>query len=153
MPSVVRADFRTRDSEAAGRMRALLLALVVLGTVGLILELVLLEHMESLLQWIPLGVLAIGLAASAVLAVKQTARTVRAFQLAMAAFVATALVGLVLHYRGNVAFELEMDSSIAGIDLIWRSLRGATPALAPGAMAQVGLLGLIQSYGHPALRR
>jgi hypothetical protein len=31
------------------------------------------------------------------------------------------------------------------------TLRGAIPALAPGAMAQLGLLGLLVSYRHPAV--
>ncbi len=36
-----------------------------------------------------------------------------------------------------------MDDAADGLVLLWRSLRGATPALAPGALAQLGLLGLI----------
>ena len=35
--------------------------------------------------------------------------------------------------------------------LVWKALRGATPALAPGALAQLGLLGLLYTYRHPAL--
>jgi hypothetical protein len=67
--------------------------------------------------------------------------------------VAAGLVGVFLHYRGNVEFELEREPLLRGLALFREAVRGATPALAPGAMAQLGLLGLVYSYRHPALRR
>jgi len=59
-------------------------------------------------------------------------------------------LGIYFHLRGNVEFALERDPSLTGAGLIWKALRGATPALAPGALAQLGLLGLLFSYKHPA---
>jgi hypothetical protein len=35
--------------------------------------------------------------------------------------------------------------------LLWKVMSGAAPALAPGAMVQLGLLGLIYTFRHPAL--
>ena len=67
--------------------------------------------------------------------------------------VAAGVVGVFLHYRGNVEFELEREPLRADCVCFWEAIRGATPALAPGAMAQLGLLGLVYSYRHPALRR
>jgi hypothetical protein len=131
----------------------MLLALVLFGIIGLALELLLLEHFESVWQWVPLVVLGTGFASGIGVALRPTHRTIRIFQGVMVLFIGTALLGLYLHYDGNVEFEREMDASAEGLDLFWRSLRGATPALAPGAMAQIGLLGLIQAYRHPALRR
>ena len=58
--------------------------------------------------------------------------------------------GVYLHLHGNVEFALERDPSLSGAKLIWKALRGATPALAPGALAQLGLLGLLYTYKHPA---
>jgi hypothetical protein len=46
-----------------------------------------------------------------------------------------------------------MNPSAAGTDLIWESLTGAMPALAPGTMFQLGLVGLLYTYGHPGLGR
>jgi len=60
---------------------------------------------------------------------------------------------VLLHYRGNVEFERERDPSLSGLALVWEALRGATPSLAPGAMAQLGLLGLAITWRHPAARR
>lgn len=141
------------EGQGAGTIRRLLLALVLFGIMGLALELLLLEHFESIWQWVPLVVLGAGFANGIAVAVRPTHLTIRTFQALMALCIGTALLGLYLHYDGNVEFEREMDASARGLDLFWRSLRGATPALAPGAMAQIGLLGLILAYRHPALRR
>lgn len=130
----------------------MLLAVVLFGTLGLMAELVLLEHTESLWQWAPLVVLGGGALSGAAVAIRPTRRAVRAFQSAMVLFVVTGVLGVALHLTGNMEFELEMEASLGGLALLWRSLRGATPALAPGALVQLGLLGLIQAYHHPALK-
>ena len=132
-------------------LRRGLLALILLGIVGLGAELFLLEHTESVWQWLPFGVLGAGLAAGVAVALHPSRVTIRLFQAAMALCVAVGVLGLYLHYDGNVAFERESDPAAAGWDLFWRSLRGATPALAPGALVQLGLLGLVWAFRHPAL--
>jgi hypothetical protein len=40
-----------------------------------------------------------------------------------------------------------------GMDLFSKVMTGAAPALAPGAMVQLGLLGLIYTFRHPALEQ
>ena len=136
----------------ASPLRTLLLALVHLGIIGLIAELVLLEHTDSLAQWIPLAALTLGLGIAVLVALRPGPRSLRSFQGIMALFVVTGCVGLYLHLRGNLEFELENDPSLTGVALIWEALRGATPTLAPGALAQLGLLGLIYTHRHPELR-
>jgi hypothetical protein len=140
--------------EAGGwTVRRLLLVLVHVGILGLLAELFLLGHTESATQWIPLVALAVGLASAVAVALRATPARLRAFQGVMALFVIAGLLGLVLHYRGNVEFELERDASLSGLKLFWESLRGATPTLAPGALFQLGLLGLAYTFRHPALAR
>lgn len=132
-------------------IRQLLLALVLIGIVGLQVELALLRHAESFSQWIPHVTLMIGLLVTGIVALRPTRATLRAFQMVMLLFLVIGLVGVILHYRGNVEFAVERDPSLSGLKLLWKSLRGATPALAPGALSQLGLLGLLYSYKHPAL--
>jgi hypothetical protein len=141
------------NGPGGGEVRRLLLALVLLGMIGLAAELVLLEHVESVWQWVPLAALALGFAAGAALFARPVPVAVHVFRVAMAVFVAAGVLGLYLHVRGNVEFEREMDSGLRGLALVWEALRGATPALAPGALAHLGLLGLACTYRHPALRR
>ena len=133
-------------------MRRVLLALVVVSTVGLLVELLLLEHYESPWQWTPLVLLGVVLAVAAIVAIHATPTNIRVFQGCMVLCIIAGILGLWLHYRGNVEFELERDSSLHGLALFWEALRGATPSLAPGAMTQLGLLGLAFAHHHPALR-
>jgi hypothetical protein len=133
-------------------VRRLLIGLVLLGTLGLIAELLLMEHFDGWQMLIPLVVLGLGLVVSALAALRPTPPVVRIFQGLMGAFILAGLVGLWLHYRGNEAFELEIAPATAGTALIWKAMRGAVPTLAPGALVQLGLLGLIWAYDHPATR-
>jgi hypothetical protein len=56
-----------------------------------------------------------------------------------------------LHYQGNVEFQMEIDPTQHGSELFWKVMRAkAPPALAPGLMAQLGLLGLIYAFRHPS---
>jgi len=134
-------------------LRQLVLAIILLGTVGLVAELLLIDHIESWQQWIPLIALSAGFASTIWVAVRPGPASLRFFQAVMAVFVVAGIAGLYLHYVGNVEFAIERDSSLTGVRLAWKALRGATPALAPGALAQLGLLGLAYTYTHPAKRR
>ena len=132
-------------------LRKLLLALLLLGCIGLAAELFLLEHYEDAWQWAPFGVLVAGIVTAMWLWMAPARRAVRFFQGAMLLFVAAGLLGLWLHFKGNTEWELESDPAMRGVSLVWAALRGATPTLAPGALLQLGLLGLILTYRHPAL--
>ena len=132
-------------------LRQLVLALVLLGIVGLEVELALLRHTESLSQWIPHIALVVGAIVTVAAYLRPRTAVLRAFQAVMALYLVVGVIGIYLHYRGNVEFALERDPSLSGLGLLWKALRGATPALAPGALAQLGLLGLLYTYRHPAL--
>jgi hypothetical protein len=128
-----------------------MLAIVLLGTLGLEVELALLKHADSLTQWIPHVALFVGLLATAAVYLRPGVATLKAFQGVMLIFLIVGALGVFLHLKGNIEFALERDPSLTGAKLIWKALRGATPALAPGALAQLGLLGLLYTYKHPAL--
>ena len=139
------------DSWRSVSLRSILLLLVLIGIVGLIAELLLLKHTDSFNQWIPLIVLTVGLVSSILVLFRPAPGSIRLFRWIMASFVIAGILGLYLHYRGNVEFALERNPEMHGLSLLWKALRGATPTLAPGALAQLGLLGLAFTYRHPAL--
>lgn len=141
-----------RGSTRESALRRALLWLLMLGMVGTGAELILLEHTETVWQLVPVAALMAGLISAAIVRVRGSRPALRVFQAIMLAFVAAGITGLILHYRGNAEFELEMYPSMKGWELILNSLKGATPALAPGTMAQLGLLGLAYTYRHPVLR-
>ena len=132
-------------------LRQLLLALVFIGVVGLEVELALLRHAESFTQWIPHVALMIGLLSTAAVYFRPGRPALKVFQVVMLGFLVVGALGVFYHLKGNVEFALERDPSLTGVGLLWKALRGASPALAPGALAQLGLLGLLYGYKHPAL--
>lgn len=143
----------TDPPPTAATLRRLMLVLVLVGQVGLLVELVLLEHVESAWQWLPVALLLAALPVT-VAALGRPSRAALAVLRGLAgAMVLAAGIGIYLHYAGNTEFELERDGAAAGWTLFSRAMTGATPALAPGALAQLGLITLLALYRHPLLAR
>lgn len=132
----------------------MLLAILLLGAAGLGTELLLLAHDEDVTQRIPLGLLLATCGVSVAVMVKPSPLTVRVFQAVMLLMIASAALGMYFHLSANMEFQLEMDPALTGMALFRKSLVAkAPPALAPGAMAQLGLIGLAYTFRHPALFR
>lgn len=128
-------------NEAMHQLKKLLLAAFLLSLVGTGAELLLLEHFEGWQQVVPLVLIGLGLAALAWFRVSRTRTSERFFRGLMALFMLSGVLGFALHYNGNMAFELEMYPAMHGTELVWETLKGATPVLAPGTMIATGLLG------------
>ncbi len=138
------------DAHTTTPLRRRLLAVIAIGVVGTGAELALLGHYEELLQWLPLALLGLGAVGLAAVWLRTNRTTLIATFMLGVVYVLAGGLGVLLHYRGNVEFEREMYPSRAGLELVWESLTGATPALAPGAMALLGLLMLAFAFRHPA---
>ena len=58
-----------------------------------------------------------------------------------------------LHLRASIEFQREIQPSLSTMALAMKAVRAkAPPALAPGALVQLGLLGLIYTFRHPSLK-
>ncbi len=133
-------------------LRKLLLGILALGLIGVLADLVVLQHFEDSWQLVPLVLIGLALAAIGWYLLGGGAVSLRLLQVTMALFVVAGALGMVLHYRGNLEFQLEIDASQHGWELFKKVIHAkAPPALAPGAMAQLGLLGLAYVFRHPAL--
>jgi hypothetical protein len=140
--------------DAISGLRRLLQVLLALGMVSIATDLVFLEHYEDAWMLIPLGALGASLAALIVSLVMESAWTMRLLQATMAGLVVTGMIGIVLHYRGSLEFQVDMDPTLSAGALFWKVMHmKAPPTLAPGALVQLGLLGLASTYRHPVLRR
>ena len=128
-------------------VRRFLQGVLTVGVVGLATELLFIGHVENRLQLVPVVLLAGGLVAVAWQAVWPSRTSVLMVRGLMGLFVVSGLLGVGLHYRGNHEFEREMYPSMAGIELVRKTLTGATPVLAPGSMALLGLVGLAAVHG------
>lgn len=144
----------TQSEEPAtlSTIRVLILAVLSFGIVGILVELLLLEHTDGFWQQVPLYLLGAGVAALVFHLVNRRSASVRVLQVTMLLFILSGVIGVILHYKGNVEFELEMNAAAKGFQLFREAMMGATPALAPGTMIQLGVLGLAYTFRHPALR-
>jgi hypothetical protein len=119
----------------------MLLTIWLVGVLGTTAELLLLAHFDGFLQVIPLVVLAIGLLAAAWYVTRPGTGSLRAFRSTLLLFAISGALGLYLHYRGNVEFEKERDPTLGAFQLFWEAITGATPALAPGTMILLAMIG------------
>lgn len=142
------------EPETLTALRRMILALLVSDAAGLGVDLLLLQHFESPAQIIAPGLLAAALAMVVWHVRDRGPRSLRMLQAAMWLLVGAGGLGLYFHYRANVEFQREIDPSIGGVALIREALAAKTPpALAPGALTGLGVLGLIYTFRHPGLRR
>jgi hypothetical protein len=131
-------------------LRVALRGILLLGLIGTASDLLLIGHDEDTLQLIPLAILAVSAVLTLWLIATRPASVdvaTRLFQIAMVLQILAAAIGSVLHYQANMEFKLEMDPSMRGFELFSSVMRAkAPPALAPGTMALLGLLGLASTF-------
>jgi hypothetical protein len=132
-----------------GVARPVLFLILLLGILGTGVELLLLEHVEDAWQLVPLALIAASLIVLLLHTRRRSRSTLQAFRAVMAMFVLSGALGVWLHYRGNVEFELEMYPAMQGLELFREAIMGATPSLAPGTMIQLGLLGFVYAFRQP----
>lgn len=133
-------------------LRPMLLIVFLLGATGAGIELLLLGHTEKLPQLIPLALITTSVTIALAWFITRDRRLLRIFQLSMLLWLLAGPVGIVLHFRANVRVELELNPEARGMSLIRNAVRGTMPALAPGTMFELGLVGLLYTYGHPVFR-
>jgi hypothetical protein len=133
------------------RVRRFILALLTFGLLALGLELIAIGHYEDAWQWVPIGLIALTLVVIAWHVVAGRASGLVALQILLVLVIAAGGLGIFLHSEANMSFQREMNPELGGWELVRSVLHAiAPPSLAPGVMAQLGVLGLIYIYRHPA---
>jgi hypothetical protein len=145
------------DSVAAGRLELLrrwILIILVLGLLGTVTELLLLEHYEQPLQFVPLLLIVTAFGVLWWEFRRRDMASRRAMQIVMALFVLAGFVGFAAHFQGSAGYQLELDPDMSDWELLEKILRAkAPPLLAPGMMLQLGLLGLAYAFSDLRFRR
>ena len=128
----------------------MLAGLLFLGLAWTATELVLLSHFEDLWQLLPLVLIAAALAALGWNMARPGRASVRVFRTVMASLLAAGILGVGMHYLASLEFQLEVNPEQSRSVRFWKAMHATTPpALAPGIMVQLGLLGLIYAYRQP----
>lgn len=120
-------------------LRRGVLGLVALGAAGLPVELLLVEHTHAPIQWVPFALCAL-LLVGVGLAWRARAGWQRIAALGLGGLnVVGALFGMWEHVEHNYGFQAEIHPTSSFSELIGPTLTGASPALAPAALALLGL--------------
>lgn len=133
------------------RLRLFLLVLTAFVLLVTLVELVLEEHTEEALQWIPFVLCGLGLVSVVVALLRPQRSTLLALRVVMLLVVLGGVLGIGLHLVNNFAFELEIRASATPADVVIEALKGANPLFAPGILVFAALLALAATYAHPAL--
>jgi hypothetical protein len=134
-------------------LRKAILGIMALGMTGMSAELLLIGHYEDEMQMIPLGSAAAALGLVGWVAFRPGVLALRLLQFVMLVFLGAGITGVTLHFNANAEFQREIDPAIGPAELFWKVVEAtAPPALAPGVMVQLGLLGLVYTYRHPVLQ-
>jgi len=144
----------SQNNTTTSRLRGFFLLFLLLGMLGTTAELLLVGHTEDTWQLTPLLLIAVCFAVLAWHAARRGRASVRALQLVMLLFIASGFAGGYLHMKAKIEFQLEVNPSLAGTALYKKALESISPpALAPGMMIYLGLLGFAYTWRHPALNR
>jgi len=142
----------TLEGATLRKVRRVLLLMLVAGMTGVATELLFQDHDEGTTQLIPLALIAAAFVTLAWHKFRPSPAAVRAVQLVMTCLVIAGPLGIYYHYGANAEFQREMDPSVTGLALFWKVMAAKTPpAIAPGSVSHLGLLGLVYTYRHPAL--
>lgn len=127
------------------KLRILLLALFLFSLLGAAIELLLTSHTEGW-QMVPLILMILSVVALCLFTIVPNKASLRLLQGMMVCFILSGAAGVLLHFNSNEEFALEVYPGLSGLDLLWKSVKGAAPILAPGIMVQLGVLGLAYAY-------
>jgi hypothetical protein len=116
-------------------IRKWILVVLVLGLVSTGVDLFLIEHYASALQFVPLAVIGVALAVLLWHALKGDAMSIRALQATMVLFLAAGVAGMGLHFQGGADFQREIDPAQTGWQIFNKVMRAQSPpVLASGMM-------------------
>ena len=129
------------------QLRRIVLGLLAVGFAGTALDLTLLAHYEDPLQLTPFALIGVCLVSIIWHGMAPGAFSLMLMRIAMTVAVMGAAIGVTLHYRGSMEFQLESDRSLSGVELMRKVLTSkAPPTLAPMNLALLGLVGLASTY-------
>jgi hypothetical protein len=135
------------------QLRRLILALLTFGLAGTIVDLFGLAHYQEPWQIVPIAFIILSLLVVFWHIFTGSPASLRALRALMPLLIVVGLTGVFFHLKGSMEFQLEANPDLAGWALIKKLLRAkAPPAMAPGIMVQLGLLGTIYGYKHPGGR-
>jgi hypothetical protein len=143
----------SNDTALISFIRKALAAILIFGLVGTEVELFLLKHTDGFWQLVPVALVGASVVLAVWSAVRPGPASLGILRVVMGVLLIVGFVGVYQHFTGNVGYEKESNPGLEGSELYKAATMGSTPLLAPGVMLQLGLIGLLYVYRHPAFHR
>lgn len=134
------------------RLRRFLLAVTAAIFIGSVFELILIGHYQETLQWTPFLVSAVGFITIAGVWFAPGRTMLLVLRWVMVLTILASLLGMWLHFSGNLTFTREINPSFTLSESIWPAMKGSYPLLAPGILLVAGVLGFATTWRHPVLK-
>jgi len=135
------------------RLRRFLFVLAGFIFIGSVIELVLAEHTQSPVQWLPFVLSGLGLMGVTAVLIWPQRKMIASLRALMVVIALGSFFGIFEHIEHNLEFALEIRPNAVASDVFFEALSGANPLLAPGILALGAILALAATYYHPALEK
>lgn len=138
-------------ADTLSRLRRFLLVLSILLLGGTVVELLLVNHKEVVVQFVPFVLCGLGSIAALLVLFCPRRKTLLALRVCMGLVVCGSFFGIYEHFANNIAFQREIKPNATMADVLVSAVAGGNPLLAPGTLAVAAVLALAATYYHPAL--
>ena len=137
------------SERSLARIRQFLLIISAAVFVMTVTELFFLSHWSETIQLLPFVLSGLGLITLALAYFRPGPATIRFLQWSMILIGLCSLIGIYEHMINNFRFQIEIQPNATTWELIWATLEGANPVLAPGILALGAAIGWRAAYQHP----
>lgn len=134
------------------RLRRFLIGLSGLILAGTLVELLLEEHYQETIQFVPFALCILGAIVAGMAFFRPNRGSLRALRTTMIVIGLGGGIGAMIHFIENFEFEREVHAAADFITQLFNAVKGAAPLFAPGVMTFAALIALAAAYYHPALR-
>ncbi len=135
------------------RLRFFLLLLAGVMCLTTPVELLLLEHHEEPMQFLPFILCGLGLTAVLAVLIRPQRVTILLLRGVMSLVAMGGVLGVWQHLANNWGFALEIQPNASPTAAFIEALRGANPVLAPGILGVMAIIALLATYYHAALAK
>lgn len=128
------------------QLRRFLLTMAGLAFLATIAELTFVEHTETAIQLVPFFLSGVGAITVLIVSLKPLKKAIVLHRIVMSVILLGGFFGIYEHIEHNFAFELEIRPNAVASDVIWESLSGASPLIAPGILTFAAVLALMATW-------
>lgn len=134
--------------QSLARIRQFLLIISAGVFIMTVTELFFLSHWSETIQLLPFALSGLGLITLSLGYFRPSPTTIKVLQWSMVLIGLCSLIGIYEHIANNFGFQMEIQPNATTCELIWGTLEGANPVLAPGILTLGAAIGWTAAYQY-----